>query len=444
MAILRVALVTPLTGPLARFGRAGSTALDVWARQAARLPAGWRGVKLEVHDAHPNPAQAMSASTASHPDVVFGPYGSSPAVAAAAATDRLVWNHGGATSQLARPRFPRVVNVPSPASTYFRGSLQAVRAADPDARTVALLHGETGFARDVAGGARAAATALAFEVRAVGFPPGQAADAAAQLPDAEVLLVVGGFEDEIAAARVLLGRGGRGARVPGGAGVRRRRAERAVPAGRGDHRRRRAARRRRGAVMPDAVRRLPPRPRDRPAGRPPGAHGAVAGREPPRRLASGAGGAATPVPAQSIDARPCMKTPLWIRNERSMLPAATAAWPVSPRCAMNDSMASCMARRPLMLIFLSPSLVVRKQLATSSSGACPVSSQKAPSSSRQRRRPASVSYPVRDSQRCTAAERISSVPEPLLIPAARTSARASAPPAGARAAVRAAGSFPRV
>src|SRR6266511_2943358 len=100
-----------------------------------------------------------------------------PAVAAAAATDRLVWNHGGATSQLARPRFPRVVNVPSPASTYFRGSLQAVRAADPDARTVALLHGETGFARDVAGGARAAAAALAFEVRAVGFPPGQAADA---------------------------------------------------------------------------------------------------------------------------------------------------------------------------------------------------------------------------------------------------------------------------
>ncbi len=211
MAILRVALVTPLTGPLARFGRAGSTALDVWARQAARLPAGWRGVKLEVHDAHPNPAQAMSASTASHPDVVFGPYGSSPAVAAAAATDRLVWNHGGATSQLARPRFPRVVNVPSPASTYFRGSLQAVRAADPDARTVALLHGETGFARDVAGGARAAAAALAFEVRAVGFPPGQAADAAAQLPDAEVLLVVGGFEDEIAAARVLLGRGWRAA-----------------------------------------------------------------------------------------------------------------------------------------------------------------------------------------------------------------------------------------
>src|SRR6266496_801653 len=131
--ILRVALVTPLTGPLARFGRAGATALDVWARQAARLPAGWRGVKLKVHDAHPNPAEAMRASTASHLDIIFGPYGSSPTVAAAAATDRMVWNHGGATSQLDRPRFPRVVNVPSPASTYFRGSLQAVRAADPDA-----------------------------------------------------------------------------------------------------------------------------------------------------------------------------------------------------------------------------------------------------------------------------------------------------------------------
>jgi len=211
MAILRVVLVTPLTGPLARFGRAGAAALDVWARQGARLPAGWRGVTFEVHDAHPDPARAMRASTASHPDVVFGPYGSSPAVTAAAATDRLVWNHGGATSELARPRFPRVVNVPSPASAYFRGTLQVVRAVDPDSRTVALLHGETGFARDVAGGARAAATARTFEVHAVGFPPGQALDAAARLPDAEVLLVVGSFDDEIAAARVLLGRGWRAA-----------------------------------------------------------------------------------------------------------------------------------------------------------------------------------------------------------------------------------------
>jgi branched-chain amino acid transport system substrate-binding protein len=211
MAILRAALVTPLTGPLARFGRAGAAALEVWARQAARLPAGWRGVELKVHDAYPDPAQAMHASTASHPDIIFGPYGSSPAVAAAAATDRLVWNHGGATSQLARPQFPRVVNVASPASTYFRGALGAVRAVDPHARTVALLYGETGFGRDVASGARAAAAALAFRVCAAGFPSGEATGAAAGLPDAEVLLVVGSFEDEIAAARVLLGRGWRAA-----------------------------------------------------------------------------------------------------------------------------------------------------------------------------------------------------------------------------------------
>jgi branched-chain amino acid transport system substrate-binding protein len=211
MAILRVMLVTPLTGALARFGRAGATALDVWARQGARLPAGWQGVALEVHDAHPDPAQAMRTSTASHPDIIFGPYGSSPAVAAGAATDRLVWNHGGATSELARPRFPRVVNVLSPASAYFRGTLQAVRAADPDSRTVALLYGETGFARDVAGGARAAATALAFEVRALEFTPGKATEAAARLPSADLLLVVGGFDDEIAAARALLERGWRAA-----------------------------------------------------------------------------------------------------------------------------------------------------------------------------------------------------------------------------------------
>lgn len=201
---LRAALVTPLTGKLAGFGRAGATALTLWADHAAELPAPWTGVDLEVWDAAPDPGAAVRAAVAARPDILFGPYGSSPTVAAANATDRVIWNHGGATSALARPDFPHVINVLSPASSYFDGILQAIRDADPYASTVSLLHVATGFGRDVASGAVTSAEAMNFEIRAFPFEPGRAAGAAATLPDADVLLVVGRFEDEVEAARSLL------------------------------------------------------------------------------------------------------------------------------------------------------------------------------------------------------------------------------------------------
>lgn len=204
MARLRATLVTPLTGPLARFGREGAAALTLWAGQAADLPPPWSGVDLDVRDAHPDPAAAMRAVTEARPDVIFGPYGSSPTVAAARATERTVWNHGGATSELSRPAFPNVVNVLSPASSYFTGVLRAVRSADPDVTAVSLLHGSTGFGDDVASGAANVAEELGLRVHAAPFESGHAASAAAALPEADVLLVVGGFEDEVVAARALL------------------------------------------------------------------------------------------------------------------------------------------------------------------------------------------------------------------------------------------------
>ena len=202
MSRLRAALVTPLTGPLAHFGRAGATALTLWAEHAADLPPPWTGVDLDVRDGGTDPGIAVHAAAGTRADVLFGPYGSSPTLAMARATGRVIWNHGGATSALCRPDFPRVINVLSPASSYFHGVLQAVSAADPDAKTVSVLHGSTGFGEDVASGAAKTARDLGFEVRAVSFDSGNAA--AATVPDAEVLLVVGGFEDEVAAARALL------------------------------------------------------------------------------------------------------------------------------------------------------------------------------------------------------------------------------------------------
>src|SRR5438105_9141854 len=206
MTTLRAALVTPLTGPLATFGRASATGLAVWAKHAARLPAPWTKVELDVRDTGSDSGAAMRAAVETRPDVLFGPYGSSTMLAAMRVTDRVVWNHGGATSQLCRPAFPQVINVLSPSTVYFAGGLQAVRATDPSAATVSLLHTSTGFGRDVATGAEKAATDLGFEVQAVPFPPDHAVDVARTLPSADVLLVVGNFADELAVAPMLLAR----------------------------------------------------------------------------------------------------------------------------------------------------------------------------------------------------------------------------------------------
>jgi branched-chain amino acid transport system substrate-binding protein len=133
-------------------------------------------------------------------------------------TDRAIWNHGGATSQLSWPAFPRVINVLSPASTYFDGVLQAVRAADPGAAAVSVLYISSGFGRDVYTGVLSVAAKLNFEVRAVTFEPNHVVEAASTLPVADILLVVGGFADELAIAPVLLARSWRAAAFVG-AGV---------------------------------------------------------------------------------------------------------------------------------------------------------------------------------------------------------------------------------
>jgi branched-chain amino acid transport system substrate-binding protein len=187
----RAALVTPLSGPLAGYGRATAVALRLWAERFA----GARGAELVVLDAHPDPAVAVRRAEHDRPDLLFGPYGSGPAAAVASATSRLVWNHGGARL---RPR-DNVVNVLAPADTYFVGAVQAVRRADPLIRQVGLLRRDTGFGRAVADGAAEAAAGLGLSVRHAVLP--------ADPPEADVLLVVGRFDDERAvASRWLPGR----------------------------------------------------------------------------------------------------------------------------------------------------------------------------------------------------------------------------------------------
>src|SRR5260370_13691351 len=167
MTGLCAALVTALTGPLAPFGYASATGLTLWARYAADVPSPWDDVDLDVRDTAADPGAAMRAAIATHPDVLFGPYGSSAALAALRVTNRVIWNHGGATSRLSRPAFPQVINVISPASTYFTGVLEAGRVTDPGAASASILQTDAALCQDVAAGAHKTSLDPGFEGLAV-------------------------------------------------------------------------------------------------------------------------------------------------------------------------------------------------------------------------------------------------------------------------------------
>jgi ABC-type branched-subunit amino acid transport system substrate-binding protein len=198
---LCAALVTPLSGPLARYGRSGATALRLWAAEA--------GVDLAIADAHPSAAAAVASVAEQHRiDVLFGPYGSGPAVAAARAAPSVLWNHGGASARLVRQAFPHVVNVPAPAATYLSAVIGALDAAELAGAQAVLLHSRTGFGREVAAGALGAAGDIGLDVIAIPFDPGDGDGAARSVQGrgADVLLVAGGFDDELAIAARLLRR----------------------------------------------------------------------------------------------------------------------------------------------------------------------------------------------------------------------------------------------
>lgn len=188
--MLRAVLLTPLSGSLGGYGRAGADALALWVS--------WHNdryrpsIAMTVFDAHPDPVAALNRASQLAPDLLFGPYGSGPTTAVAGATSRLVWNHGGAWV----PARDNLVTVLAPADTYFHGAIRAVRGAGAGVRTLCVLSSETGFSDAVAQGAVHEATRLG--VRAItGRLPGDA-------HPAEMLLVSGRFADEVAAARRFL------------------------------------------------------------------------------------------------------------------------------------------------------------------------------------------------------------------------------------------------
>ena len=198
--MIRAASVTPLSGPLAIYGRAAADALRLWAAEFAEP----LRVALRLFDSHPDPVAAVRRAEAFGADVLFGPYGRGPTLEVARATARLVWNGGGASDRLALPRFPNVVNIPAPAASYLVGGLEAIRRrACPRARSVVMLHTGRGFSGEVARGAASAAADLGLPWVGIRFRPGRAVEVLSRAPGGDVLAMAGTFEDELEVVRCI-------------------------------------------------------------------------------------------------------------------------------------------------------------------------------------------------------------------------------------------------
>jgi branched-chain amino acid transport system substrate-binding protein len=89
-------------------------------------------------------------------NLILGPYGSSPTGTAAPLCERyripMVEANGSAESIFSKGYRYTFMTL-SPAKNYLRGILDAVRAKDPSARTVAILGENEAFSKEVAGGA---------------------------------------------------------------------------------------------------------------------------------------------------------------------------------------------------------------------------------------------------------------------------------------------------
>ena len=90
-------------------------------------------------------------------DILLGPYSSGLALRAAEVaqrSQRVLWNHSGASEAIYTRGFAWVVGILSPPSTYFHSVIDLVQHTRPSASHVAIVHSTAGaFPKDVATGA---------------------------------------------------------------------------------------------------------------------------------------------------------------------------------------------------------------------------------------------------------------------------------------------------
>ena len=136
-------------------------------------------------------------------DFTFAPYSSGLTLAGAAVSEKhgvLYMDHGGASDKIFEQGFKYVVQTIGPGSKYHVGTLDLVRAVDPDANRLALAYEDSEFARSVMEGAKAYAESLGFEIVFEQTYPTGVTDLTPLLSDLESLepdIILGGghFED---------------------------------------------------------------------------------------------------------------------------------------------------------------------------------------------------------------------------------------------------------
>jgi branched-chain amino acid transport system substrate-binding protein len=176
-----------LTGEFARFGREALQAMQLWAESA--------NARLVYYDDESSAALAVEHSrrllAQDRVDILFGPYSSGLARAAAKAAEeqhRILWNHGGSSDDVSGQL---VVCTPSPASAYFRQLPRWLSENEPDMRKITVMRSACSpFAGHVARG-------LTEEAEEAGYSVELALFSDRLSGGAEVLVLAGNFEEEV-------------------------------------------------------------------------------------------------------------------------------------------------------------------------------------------------------------------------------------------------------
>ena len=198
----------------ARMAAAGLVQAVEDARRAGGLTAGGRALlpRLALLDDGGTPKGLRHAlDLLGGADLLIGPYGSGLAREAgewAAERGRVIWNHGGSADEVEMQ--PRLVSIASPTSRYLTAVIEVVAGSLPGAR-VLVGAGTGSFGRAAARGAGEAAAAAGLSAVHV-VAPGDVPDRV----DADVLLLAGSFDDDVAVLRRLRSRPRAVAAVAGG------------------------------------------------------------------------------------------------------------------------------------------------------------------------------------------------------------------------------------
>ena len=146
-------------------------------------------------------------------DLLFGPYSSVLTRASAEVAEnhqRLLWNQGGAASDVYRQRYNWVVGILTPADAYLDGLLPLVRGADGQATRVGIIRAHPGaFPREVSAAVERRAGPLGFQVTFLREYPPSLTDFTEIVEEMkngrpEVLVAVGRIHNDIQLARQLI------------------------------------------------------------------------------------------------------------------------------------------------------------------------------------------------------------------------------------------------